>query len=341
VSHKGALTVDPVQPNGVLHFLRHSIGRLLIVLALTISFGAGTITQVAAQATPAASPAASPIAIDPLGSAVAWLLAQQDAGGGFPGFSGEPDAGTTIDAVLALATVPGIDPAVIDSAIAFLDTTAAEYAANGPGQAAKLVLVLAATGGDVTSINGINPVEQVKNGLNADTGMVGTGIFDQALAVLALASAKETVPAEWIATLNAKQAANGGWAFDGSTEDAKADSNTTALVIQALIATGVAADDAAIAKGVAFLDTLKATDAGYAYGPADPLLGDANSTGIVIQALASVDADVADATTGLVHFQNTSGAFRYMDSVPDDNLFATVQAIIALTGTPYPVLPAA
>lgn len=347
--HSRASTVDPVRQNGLFHFLRHSIGRLLLVIALTLTFGAGLISNVAAQSTPVASPAASPVVIaDPLAAAVDWLVAQQDPSGGFLGFSGTPDAGTTIDAVLALITVPGVDQSVIDSSVAFLETSAADYAAFGAGQAAKLVLFQAATGGDVTSINGINPLELVQNGVNPDTGYLGTGLYDQALGILALVAAGEPVPAEWIDTIRAKQISNGGWAFDGSMEEPMADSNTTAIALQALVAAGAATDDPAIANGLAYLQTVVAPTGGFAYSVSEPMLADANSTGIVIQALAAVGQDpIATGEWGdvspeqaLVTLQNPSGAFRYMDSVPDDNLFATVQAIIALTGVPYPVLPA-
>lgn len=346
--HSSAATVDPVHENGFFHFLRHSIGRLLLVIALTLSLGAGLITQAVAQATPIASPAASPVVIaDPLTAAVDWLVAQQDPSGGFLGFSGAPDAGTTIDAVLALATVPGIDPAVIDAAVAFLSTSAADYAASGAGQAAKVVLFQSATGGDASSIDGINPLELVQNGVNPDTGLLGIGLYDQTLGILALVAAGQPVPAEWVDTLRSKQITNGGWAFDGSTEEAQADSNTTAMAIQALVAAGVAKDDPAITNALAYLKTVAVPTGGFSYSVSDPLVADANSTGIVIQALAAVGQDPTVAgewgdvspEQALPELQNPSGAFRYMDSVPDDNSFATIQAIIALTGVPYPVPP--
>jgi hypothetical protein len=319
---------------------------LLIVVAFVLSLSSGVIANASAQATPSASPAASPVVIaDPLDAAVAWLVAQQDPSGGFLGFSGTPDAGTTIDAVLALISVPGVDQSVIDAAVAYLETSGAEYAAFGPGQAAKLVLFQAATGGDVNSINGIDPLALVTGGVSADTGLVGTGLFDHALGILALVAAGQPVPAEWIDAAKSKQIANGGWAYDGSADEAAADSNTTALVIQALIAADVSSDDPAIVKALAYLKTTNAPGGGFAYSVADPLLADANSTGTVIQALIAAGIEPADSTKwgdvdplqALTNFQNPSGAFRYMDSVPDDNLFATVQAIIALTGVPYPV----
>jgi hypothetical protein len=49
--------------------------------------------------------------------------------------------------------------------------------------------------------------------------------------------------------------------------------------------------------------------------------------------------DLLDAAGALATFQNPSGAFRYTDDAPDDNLFATVQAIPALVGLPLPIVP--
>jgi hypothetical protein len=37
----------------------------------------------------------------------------------------------------------------------------------------------------------------------------------------------------------------------------------------------------------------------------------------------------------LLTFQNASGAFRYMNEPPDDNLYATLQAIPAIAAMAY------
>jgi hypothetical protein len=43
----------------------------------------------------------------------------------------------------------------------------------------------------------------------------------------------------------------------------------------------------------------------------------------------------------LQSFQNPTGAFRYMADQPDDNLYATLQALPALAGIAWPIVPAA
>ena len=130
-------------------------------------------------------------------------------------------------------------------------------------------------------------------------------------------------------------------------------------MIEALVAAGVPATDDAIVNGIAFLKTLVVSTGGFAYGAVsvDPsatpvadaapaLIADANSTGVVIQGLTAAGVDLTapewgDPIAALSAFQNASGAFRYMDSMPDDNLFATVQAMPALAGITFPIIAGA
>src|SRR6478609_1798291 len=241
-------------------------GSLALLLAITLLGGgaAGAFAQSTPVATPAGTPNGEPL---PVAAAVAWLQSQQDAGGGFPGLDGNPDPGTTVDAILALVASPGFDEAAVQKAVAYLDGNAKPYIETGAGQAAKVVLAMAATGGDPTSVNGTNPVELMESSIDPATGLCGMGIYDQAYCVLARVAVGKDVPAEWIDALRKTQISNGGWAFDGSTDEAAADSNTTAMVLQALIAAGVPANDDAVVNGVAFLQTLVVPAGGFAYGP--------------------------------------------------------------------------
>ena len=141
--------------------------------------------------------------------------------------------------------------------------------------------------------------------------------------------------------MRAAQGEDGGWAFDGSTAAGAADSNTTALVIQALVAAGHG-DDPMVDRALAFLSTLLVPDGGFAYGPADPLVADANSTALVLQALIAAGEDPAspewgNAPLALALFQTPSGGLRYMATDEEPNLLATVQAIPAMEGLSLPV----
>ena len=331
---------------------RFSPGALLATLLMVAALLVAPAIAHAQEATPAASLAASP-AEDPLAAASAWLRAQQDASGGFPGYSGEVDPGATIDAVLALSAAQESDPeaaATLAAAVAYLETEGLPYSQTGAGQAARLALAAIAGGRDPRAFGGVDllaaiaavPTTTVEHPI---PGIYGDDLYDHALALIALAAAGETVPDSALQPFRDMQNDAGGWAFDGSTDAAAADSNTTALVIQALAATG-RGDDHMVEDGLAFLRTLLAPDgSGFAYGPAAPLVADANSTALAVQALIAAGQDPAspewgNAARALASFQLPDGGLRYLASDEEPNLLATLQAIPALAGMPLPVATA-
>ena len=311
----------------------------------------------AQDATPAAAPTPTPDPLrEPLERAVEYLLAQQAEDGGFVGFAGTADPGTTADAVVALkaAGFRGItvDPA-ITAALVYLEPQAAAYAAIGPGQAAKLALAAVAAGRDPAAFGGVDllaaataplatPTAGTPTATPAIPGGYGTGIFDHALVMLALAAVHRPVPPEAIAALRATQLADGSWAFDGSTEPGAGDSNTTALVVQALVASGNGTDPM-VAAALDYLRAVQTVTGQFAFQATEPLVADANSTALAVQAIVATGQDPTspddwrNAVRGLAAFQNVSGAFRYQDAEPADNLLATLQAIPALAGIPLPV----
>ncbi len=331
--------------------LSAAVARRLLVLLLAASLlGTGPVGVSEALAhddhgTPSASPIASPEAAGSLEQAAAWLLTQQGPDGGFVGFSGTSDPGATADAVIALAAAreTGVEvDAPLEAALTYLDGQQAAYAQTGAGQAAKLTLAYLA-GGRSSQDGGIaDSLALAEASANPTTGLYGTGVFDHALVMLALAGSGRTVSDSAVAVLEATQGEDGSWAFDGSTTPGAGDSNTTALVIQALVAAGRSGDPM-VAEALDFLKTVQAPSGGFAFQPADPLVPDANSTALAVQALVSLNPDpsspdVVDAAGALAAFQNPSGSFRYTDDQPDDNLFATLQAVPALAGIPFPVV---
>ncbi len=272
--------------------------------------------------------------------AVAWLLPQQADDGGFVGFSGESDAGTTLDALMALAAAnqAGVDTSdPIDRAIAYLESgdVALVYAQTGVGQAAKLVLGLTAVGVTPSGFASVDPVAIIQNGADPDTGIHGGGMFDHALSVMALVATGNDVPATAIEAFNATQSEDGGWAFDASTDPAMADSNTTSMVIQALVAAGHG-DSEATASGLDYLESVW-IEGGAAFSTLPDTLPDANSTALVVQALMAMDQDTAASVETLAMFQNEGGAFHYSAADTTDNLYATNGAIPALALMPFPI----
>jgi hypothetical protein len=292
--------------------------------------------------------------MSPVEAASAWLREQQDASGGFLGMSNQPDPGTTTDAVMALYAAQRRDPAAtssLDAALAYLEhaENGAAYAGTGPGQAAKLALAAVTGGRDPRDFAGVDLVAAMTAPLatpvpNGVAGIYGDDLYDHALVLIALTAAGEAIPDTALDPVRAAQGEDGGWAFDGSTTPGAADSNTTALIIEALVAAGHG-DDPMVDRALAFLSTLLSPDGGFAYGPADPLVADANSTSFVLQALIAAGQDPTspewgNAPLALALFQTPSGGLRYMAADEEPNLLATVQAIPAMEGLSLPVAQA-
>ncbi len=320
------------------------------LLVATVLIGALIPATVLAQeATPAALSEST--AMSPLEAASSWLRAQQDPSGGFPGFDGALDPGTTTDAAMALAAAQESDPAAgasLVAALTYLEENGAPYAQTGPGQAAKLALAAVTGGHDPRDFGGIDLVAAMTAPLatpvpDGVVGIYGDDLYDHALVLIALVASGETIPEAAIEPLLASQGPDGGWAFDGSVAPGGADSNTTALVIQALTAGG-RGDDPMVERALPFLASLLTPDgSGFAYGPADPLVADANSTALVTQALIAAGENPAAREWGnvplaLARFQSSNGGVRYLASDEEPNLLATLQAIPAMAGLALPVV---
>lgn len=306
---------------------RAMIVALVIAGVVAIAgYGKAAVREGTVEATPET-------AASGLGGAVAWLKSQQADDGGFAGFSGESDPGATIDVIIALAAAEdaGVDTGTaIDDAVSYLGSgdIALVYAQTGVGQASKLVLGLIAAGQDPAAFAHVDPLSIVLHGTDDEVGVYGAGVFDHALAVLALTASGNEVPEAAIGAFGETQAENGGWAFDASTDPDLVDSNTTAISLLAIVAAGQGETEM-VASGLAYLESLW-TDGGAGYSHLPDTLPDANSTALVVQAFAATGEGVSDRQTALATFQNTSGAFHYNATDQSDNLFATVQAIPAM-----------
>lgn len=304
-----------------------ALGPVLLVVSMLLSTG---------TAAAAASPAAA------VSSAQRWLLGQQAADGGFIGFSGTSDMGATTDAVIALASAPTPEgAAAIAKAMAFLKSGALVYTQAGVGQAAKLVLAVVAAGGDPRDVGKVDPLAIVEQTVKTSAGLYGNGVYDHALAMLAQVAAGGKVAEKALKPLSGAQNEDGSWAFDGSKGAATGDTNTTAVVVQALAAAGFGASPM-IPKALAYLHAVQKPEGGFGFQGGDAALADANSTALVVQGVIAAGQDPSsaewkNATGALLAFQNPGGAFRYQLTPPDDNLFATLQAVPALAGKALPV----
>jgi hypothetical protein len=317
-----------------MHILRSRVALILATLSMLLMVTGSVSAQ---QASPAATSTG-------LAGAVASLLTHQADDGGFLGFTGESDAGFTIDAIIALvaASNHGVESGdAIQRAVEFLGTGDAVlvYAQAGVGQSAKLILGLKAAGVEPEGFANVMPLGIIQQGQNAETGIYGTGLYDHAYAMMALSAMGEEVPETAMLALANTQADNGGWAWDASTDVATVDSNTTSMVVQALVASGHTENDMTSNAFDYLTTTVSEAGAVYAVAAGTPV--DANSTALVAQAYLAVGEDASGLVASLSTFQNSSGGLFYNVDDKSDNPFATVQGIPPMAGQAFPILPAA
>jgi len=274
-----------------------------------------------------------------LEQALRWLRTQQQSDGGFSnGFAPGSDPGTTADAVLAIVA-GGEDPAqwIVGGAtpLTYLEG-AAKSEPPSAGLAAKLALAAVAVGMDPAAFGGVDLTALLEGSFDPATGLFGSGPYDSGLAILALHAAGRTIPAEAIEGLLAYRLDDGSFAFNGDRTPGAGDSNTTALAVQALIASGRAD---AVAPSIAYFRSTRNSDGGWTYQKPSAFgeETDANSTALVMQALRAAGeagADWGEPGQALSPLQLDSGAFSFNASTPADNLLATVQVVPALAGIP-------
>ncbi len=270
--------------------------------------------------------------------AIDYIHTQQQPDGSFAGLG----AGSTADAVYALLAA-GEDATAIEkdgnSAIDFIKAQTAE--AQKPGSAAKFALALLAAGEQPTLDNGTDLLDVIDGSYNQETGQYGEDVTTHAYAVLALIAAEGNVPDQAVEALRSLQRPDGGWSFDGTGDS---DTNTTSLAVQALVAAGENGD--AVDRAVEYYRGQQNDDGGFPSSQTSEFGtdSDANSTALSIQALVAAGQNLDDwakndttPTERLLQFQNDSGAFRYNDATPEDNAFATYQAVPAVVGEVLPL----
>ena len=207
------------------------------------------LAAIISSAAPAARAGDVPTTTDPGLAAAGWLAQQVET---------DPTlgVGSLADAIFAFAAV-GAGQMAATTALAGIEAGLAAYAYPGgaaaPGALAKVMLAVQVQGADPTSFGGRDLEADLRVMLvvgGADDGRFGAAsIVDQALAILALSRTAGGVPASAVTWLVAAQCPSGEYAWDGSCPAGPGaeDPDTTAVVLQALLAAGATASaDAAV-----------------------------------------------------------------------------------------------
>ncbi|MFC1400222.1 MULTISPECIES: prenyltransferase/squalene oxidase repeat-containing protein [Streptacidiphilus] len=166
------------------------------------------------------------------------------------------------------------------------------------GTAAPAFASSASTGASLSASPSASPVS-IPVGLYGTSDPTYDGVWRQGLSLLALHSQGVTPAASAVDWLTGQQCADGGWpSYDADPAKgcaaATEDTNATSAAVQALAALG--GHDDAVSKAVAWYRKVQNADGGWSYNPGSA--SDANSTGLVVSALAAAKADPASVARG-------------------------------------------
>ncbi|MEA3309940.1 MAG: prenyltransferase/squalene oxidase repeat-containing protein [Chloroflexota bacterium] len=289
--------------------------------------------------------------------AVTWLLDQQQSNGGFTnGFAAGSDLGATVEVILA-SVAAGEDPHTwTSSPLDYLQTQVVSGAVQDTGGWSHVLLGAVALGADPHNFGGVDLVESLLATADPVTGRFGDSLYAHAYALLALHNAGAEITAGAVELLLQAQTSAGAWPmFDGDSVD----TNTTALAVQALVATG---EEEAARDALIYFQAMQNDDGGFPWQkPSDfGTDSDANSTSVVLQALTALGeapddwqpegSSPLDALLAL--WEEESGGYRWQAAIPGANVLATAQAVQAVAGLnltevaqsaaaePAPLLPA-
>lgn len=272
--------------------------------------------------------------------ALQWLKAQQNNDGGY----GTPSSATSssVESLLAIAAnhYRAADWRKDNSAsmLGYMMANGASFTKSAAGAAGKF-----AVGASATQLCMPYQAKPPSDFYDPSTGRYHQDAGPQAWAILGTAALSATVPTDAVTYLKNLALKGGGWEWSRGW---MADTNTTALAIQALVAAGVDPTDSVIVDGLNFIKTAQNNDGGFTYDPASSwgTDSDTNSTAYVLQAIYAVGQNPTSATWQknektaldfLATVQLDDGSFKWQPSL-GSNLLATQQAIPALLGRPAP-----
>lgn len=286
----------------------------------------------------------TPTTTDPGLAAIGWIAQQVE---------NDPTlgAGSYVDAIFAFAAM-GAGGDAADAALAALEANLEGYVAPGgtlaPGALAKAMLAVQVMGGDPTSFGGRDLEADLRSLIvsgGADDGRFGAGgPVDQALGILALSRTAGGAPAATVTWLARTQCPSGEFSWDASCPGAPGseDPDTTAIAIQALLATGATTEAGAATTWL--LSTQQPGGGLPSFGTANT-----NSSGVGGQALraagemAAADAAAAFVLSLAIGCDGAAadvGAIGWAEGIPGFLIFSTPQAVLALGAPPLDMLSA-
>lgn len=249
-----------------------------------------------------------------------YLVAHQQADGGFAEPGGQSDPSLTAWAVLGLAAAgrpPGEE--------------AARYLADKPYPKATdlelRILALRALGRDVTSL-----ADELERLLQSD-GRIGPFVNSTIWGIIALRAAGRPAGENVVGYLLRVQKRSGGWSWH---PDVAADTDDTAAAIQALRAAGVQASSPGVRRGLAYLRRAQNRDGGFGSEPGRP--SNTQTTAWAVQAFLAAGRDPGRAAFAyLERLRRPDGSFRYSARYAIAPVWVTSYVLAALARKPYPL----
>jgi prenyltransferase beta subunit len=273
-------------------------------------------------------------------AALEWMRPQQQANGSYAN-----SVGASVDVLLSIASTnadtdewateggASLNDYLVDQGVAY---------ATNVGRTGKLALGVAAAGLDPRDFVGADLVLSLTSYYSPTTGAFGPTNWDQSLAMLGWRAAGEGIPLTATNHLRDQVNADGGYGFAPGGDS---DVDSTALVLQALVAGGEPLTSTLVTEALAYIDSTQEADGGLPYQAGTG--SNTNSTGYALQGIIAAGADpltlpTTISDTGpisyLLSMQTPEGGFAYMDIGEGPDLFATVQTLPGLVGKPFPYL---
>ncbi len=337
------------------------LASLLLVTGLSLVSASPAL---AARSVQSQTPAST---VAPAANAANWLAGQVTPDGYIESAwtPGTADDGTTAQAVIALAAA-GLGRTQVDAMEAYLaahvETVVQSGGVDSPQRLALLILGAVASGRQPTSFGGVNLVTRLQatlqpSGLYGSASATYDGAFRQGLSLLALHAVGVAPPSAATDWLLDQQCANGGWqslrtdtsvpcAATDPASFSGPDTNSTAMATMALTALGIDPT----ADVATWFAAVRTGDGGWANFSTPTEVPDANSTGLVLQALYGLTGALDDnGVASLLRLQVACtstetadrGGVAFQADPGDGSLIpdalATSQAIWGLAGVAFPV----